>query len=302
MHDAHRLIPIPAKPFHHNLARCEVSHTTELCKHIALPGQISLCFLLNYFNLELPNKLLSMSQWDSCKSQTPSVTCSESRTFSFWLCRFSISLMSICLMTPCLRSCSGSCFLVRVSPNHNAEGPWAFGVCFQPWKIINVLMPIQAIVYTHFIRRKSPKSWWPWSLLCRCSADFCPPCRALRTCEVLRCDARNLRILAGQLHENSRKAMKSFNSTPFSCNHASSLTPCNHLSKSMVCSGILRLWRRPFLCMPPVKRAPLSAFGPWHFRVPIGFWNKLCSRRGCQSKEGAYENQHEKLWGACPPV
>ena len=65
-----KMIPIPAKPFHHNLARCEVSHTTELCKHIALPGQISLCFLLNYFNLELPNKLLSMSQWDSCKSQT----------------------------------------------------------------------------------------------------------------------------------------------------------------------------------------------------------------------------------------
>ena len=73
----------------------EVSHTTELCKHIALPGQMSLSFLVNYFNLELPNKLLSMSQWDSCKSQTPSVTCSESRTFSFRLCRNTVSLMSI---------------------------------------------------------------------------------------------------------------------------------------------------------------------------------------------------------------
>ena len=131
-----RMIPIPAKPFHHKMARCEVSHTTELCKHIALPGQISLCFLLNYFNLELPNKLLSMRQWDSCKSQTPRVTCSESRTFSFRLCciGITVSLMSTCLMTPCLRSCSGSRLLVRVSPNHNAEGPRALGVCFQPWK------------------------------------------------------------------------------------------------------------------------------------------------------------------------
>ena len=156
-----RMIPIPAKPFHHKLARCEVSHTTELCKHITLPRQISLCFLLNYCNLELPNKLLWMSQWDSCKSQTPRVTCSESRTFSFRLCciGITVSLMSICLMTPCLRSCSSSCLLVRVSPNHNAEGPWAFGVCFQPWKIINVLMPIQAIVYKHFIRTQITKIW-----------------------------------------------------------------------------------------------------------------------------------------------
>ena len=42
------------------------------------------------------------------------MTCSESRTFSFQLCRNTVSLMSICLMTPCLRSCSGSCLLVRV--------------------------------------------------------------------------------------------------------------------------------------------------------------------------------------------
>ena len=34
-----------------------------------------------------------------------------------------VSLMSIFLMTPCLRSCTHSCLLVRVSPNHNALPP-----------------------------------------------------------------------------------------------------------------------------------------------------------------------------------
>ena len=71
------------------------------------------------------------------------MTCSESRTFSFQLCRNTVSLMSMCFMTPCLHSCSHSCLLVRVAPNHNAE--ITMGVCFQPWKILEVLLydPVQ---------------------------------------------------------------------------------------------------------------------------------------------------------------
>ena len=77
------------------------------------------------------------------------MTCSESRTFSFQLCRNTVSLMSMCFMTPCLHSCSHSCLLSRVSLNHNVKGWWTFAS--------NVLMLIQAIVYKHFIRTQITK-------------------------------------------------------------------------------------------------------------------------------------------------
>ena len=101
-----------AKPFRHKLARCEVSDTTGLCKLIALPGQISLCFFLKLLPLPTTKQVALNETLANHKHQALQALSQEPLRFNY-----DVSLVS--LITPCLQSSSHSCLLVRVSPNHN---------------------------------------------------------------------------------------------------------------------------------------------------------------------------------------